>query len=359
VHRMIKRITGLVLALILTGTGVAHAEPGYYPTGPQENVSLETVKSGGWDVCYLEDLGTPLTDEILLAHCNAKYVMYSGGEDTDPDNLLLLAAGESSAVYTETSANGTTESNGTFWYFNGSSFGFASTDLINQNTADTCDALIVCDGTDNGRLSFHNSDEIGGWRIGDINGSTQGGNNAVNNGPNAWFKIILISNGGSTSAVSPLEMIKEPTISSKDGNISCTPGVYKMGSSQTLVDSVSYQLFINGVSTGSVVFDPMKQFSSSTTNASKYAAIANNEKVTWDTKGLSNYSASCEISVLHHGAIVNSKSSSLDDSVLADAKAKALEAARLADLNSRAAATAANFTKDMREMRKRLAARQP
>ncbi len=357
--RSIKKVLGLAIAITVAGTSVANAEPGYYPTGPQHNVSLETVKSGGWDVCYLEDLGTPMTDEILLANCNAKYVLYSGGADANPDDLLLLAAGESSAVFTETSANGTTENNGSFWYFNGLSFGFASTDFINQNTADTCDALIVCDGTDDERLSFHNSSFEGGWRIGDINGSTQGGNGAVNNGPNAWFKIVLISNGGSTSAVSPLEMLVEPEVSYKDGLVSCTAGTYKMGTAQASIDAVAYQLIINGVSTGNVVFDPKKQLPLNVTSApaSSYAAIANAGKVTWDIKSLSNYTATCMVTVSHHGAVMSTTTSSQDDPIKAAAKAKAQADAEIAENEARTTATAANFTKEAREARKRAAAR--
>ncbi len=346
---------------MFVGQSLAAADPAYYPEGPQQNVDIDVLTSQGWDVCYFEDLGTPLTDEIILAQCDAKYVIYAGGEDADPDNLLLLAAGESSSVYQVTATNDTTENNGSFWYFNGSSFGFSPIATISQSTADVCDAVfVVCDAaTSDERLSWHNSSAIGGWRIGDIHGQSQGGNDAVNLGPNAWFKVILISNGGSTSAVAPLVMTSAPEISMKDGMLTCTPGAYQVATSKADIDSVSYNLWINGENTGRATFDPGKQLSASVTanKTTTYSAVVGESKAIWDLRSLSNFTAHCQVVIAHHGAMMTIDSTTLEDSVKAAIRIKTEAEKIIAEDLARSAATAANFTQQARELRKRIAAR--
>jgi hypothetical protein len=271
-----------------------------------------------------------------------------------------LAAGESSSVFAETALNDTTENNGSFWYFNSSSFGFSPDATINQFQADICDALDACGaGTSADRLSWHNDAVEGGWRIGDINGATQGGNGAVNDGPNAWFKVILISNGGSSSSVAPLVMTSSPEISINDGLLTCNPGTYQVGNSKALIDSISYNLWINGENTGRATFDPGKQLSEVITanKLTPYSAVVSSNKATWDLRTLSNFTAQCQVVVAHHGAMMSTTTSSLDDSVKSAIRTKSQEQALIAEEQARSAATAANFTKEAREMRKRLAAR--
>ena len=56
--------------------------PTYYPTGPQQNESVSTVKSGGWTLCYTSTYATPMDWQnlsSLLSKCTGTYIMYAGG----------------------------------------------------------------------------------------------------------------------------------------------------------------------------------------------------------------------------------------------------------------------------------------
>lgn len=77
--------------------------------------------------------------------------------------------------------------------------------------------------------------------------------------------------------------------------------------------------------------------------------------MTWDTSAYKDYTAHCEITAFASSASSNSSSETLADSAF---KARIAAAAQAWE-DQRSTATAANFTKEMREMRKRLAARQP
>ena len=85
--------------------------------------------------------------------------------------FTVLAAGEGDKVRTQTSNNGTTNSNGTEWYYTpngGSSLGFApGGSTIFQNSADTTD-FGVGSPTGAKRLSWHttNGNLMAGWRAG-------------------------------------------------------------------------------------------------------------------------------------------------------------------------------------------------
>jgi hypothetical protein len=73
----------------------------------------------------------------------------------------------------------------------------------------------------------------------------------------------------------------------------------------------------------------------------------------WDVSKLSNFEAHCEVTVAKGGSMFNSSSNKFEDAV----KNAEKNAAAQAWEDQRAAANAANFTKEAREMRKRIAAR--
>jgi hypothetical protein len=88
--------------------------------------------------------------------------------------FLLLAAGASNVAFSTTSLNATEESNGSYWYYNEASMGFAPNNVISQTSADTCKSGLeipeICDvAPDDGseRFSLHTNDD-GGWRIGTL-----------------------------------------------------------------------------------------------------------------------------------------------------------------------------------------------
>jgi hypothetical protein len=92
--------------------------------------------------------------------------------------FLLLAAGASNVALSTTSLNAPSVSNGSYWYLNDQSMGFAPNNTIFQNQADVCKSPIdldpSCDAaSDDGseRFSLHAFSEfggLGGWRIGNL-----------------------------------------------------------------------------------------------------------------------------------------------------------------------------------------------
>ena len=90
----------------------------YYPEGPQLNVSVETVQSGGWELCFsdeFDDFGTPVQN--MLNQCTGEYILLAGKYNNQAD-IAVLAAGEASAVFQiQTVYNQKTLNNGTYFYF--------------------------------------------------------------------------------------------------------------------------------------------------------------------------------------------------------------------------------------------------
>ena len=90
----------------------------YYPEGPQLNVSVETVQSGGWELCFEESFGDSETPvQQMLNQCTGEYIMLAGKYNNQAD-IAVLAAGEASAVFqVQTVYNQKTLNNGTYFYF--------------------------------------------------------------------------------------------------------------------------------------------------------------------------------------------------------------------------------------------------
>lgn len=166
----------LITSLISVMPANASSAPDYYPSGPQQNVSKQTLIDGGWELCWSGLYGGSDSIQNIFDSCTGTYIIYAAGE-TDADTYLLAAAGERSSVFTETARNETVENNGSFWYLNfgsnggGRSMGFAPDSTITQNSADTYDL------SDPLRLSWHTEEGdrscgartvCGGWRIGTI-----------------------------------------------------------------------------------------------------------------------------------------------------------------------------------------------
>ena len=90
----------------------------YYPEGPQLNVSVETVQSGGWELCFEDSFGDSETPvQQMLNQCTGEYIMLAGKYNNQAD-IAVLAAGEASAVFqVQTVYNQKTLNNGTYFYF--------------------------------------------------------------------------------------------------------------------------------------------------------------------------------------------------------------------------------------------------
>jgi hypothetical protein len=145
------------------------------------------------------------------------------------------------------------------------------------------------------------------------------------------------------------------TVDSK-GQASCTAGTYRFASGpEASVNSFVYTLFVNNQPVSRMASDPTGAISSHMfapiTHSVQGTAVGN--VATWDLSKQSNFDARCEVTVAKSGSVLTSHSNEFTDSVkiaAANAKAQAWE-------DQRASATAANFTKEAREARKRAQAR--
>ena len=133
-----RRLMSLVVAAgLLSVPGVASASPIYNPVGPQQNVSIASVLAGGWSLCYSGGYGEGgLSISGITAGCTGDQMMLAGGLNDTGELLLLAQAAETDVMFT-TTVNAVHNANGTDWYFNSLSWGFAPQGFgISQNSAD-------------------------------------------------------------------------------------------------------------------------------------------------------------------------------------------------------------------------------
>jgi hypothetical protein len=118
------------------------------------------------------------------------------GKAVGSTTILLAAAAPTAQVFTETVIDTPQLLNGTYWYYtlnvtggNRGSIGFAPTNSITQNWADTKDI-----STDPLRLSWHLQADLGGYRLGagNLNLST------------AYLKQVWTWNGPTAPAPVPV-----------------------------------------------------------------------------------------------------------------------------------------------------------
>jgi hypothetical protein len=157
---------------ILAGMGIASGAPIYAPTGPQTNVDISTVTSGGWTLCFSETYDTGTSDiSSTLAGCSGDLLMMAGGA-TGSNTLLLLAWAPVVDVTFDTGTGNTThKANGSEWYFNSSlSWGFAPDGAaVDRQSCDIeASSITTPDGTTDQRLCWETSGGIiaAGWRAG-------------------------------------------------------------------------------------------------------------------------------------------------------------------------------------------------
>ena len=187
-----KPITA-VFVFLFTIFGIQSSYADYYPSGPQQNVSEQTLRNNGWTLFYEQTYGTVIGNTTTPIRPSGQYVILAG-KAVGSSNILLAAAAPTAQVFTETVINTPQLLNGTYWYYTLStncptcgSIGFAPTSSINQNSADTSNT------EDPLRMSWHLQDGIGGWRLGTF---IDGGNNS-----SAYLKQVWTWNGISTANV--------------------------------------------------------------------------------------------------------------------------------------------------------------
>ncbi len=176
-------------------------------------------------------------------------------------------------------------------------------------------------------------------------------------------EIISLSALNARSFVNHSNMLKvlsRPVLTQTDDTMSCSPGSYVFlngGSTEEAqnLGALVYTLVIDGkpvsrLGAGSYASLPSHFFPAFTQTVQGSADM---KGATWDVSALKNFDARCEVYAWQSGGNIQSTSEQISDAVKAAeiaAKAQAWE-------DQRASATAANFTKEAREMRKRLAAR--
>ena len=189
-----KKLTTAVFVFFFSFFGIQSSYADYYPSGPQQNVSEQTLIDNGWTKFYEQTYGTVIGNSTTLIRPSEQYVILSG-KAVGSSTILLAAAAPTAQVFTETVKNTPQLLNGTYWYYtlntsqargqNLGSIGFAPTSTINQNSADTSN------GSDPLRLSWHLHESLpgqlvdGGYRLGTLNSS----------GTDAYLKQVWTWNG--------------------------------------------------------------------------------------------------------------------------------------------------------------------
>ena len=231
-HLSKKQITA-VFVFLFSIFGIQSSYADYYPSGIQQNVSEQTLRNNGWTLFYEQTYGTAIGQSTTPIRPSGQYVILSG-KAVGSTTILLAAAAPTAQVFTETVINTPQLLNGTYWYYTLSttwpdqgSIGFAPTNSINQNSAD------YGNWTDPLRLSWHLSEGLGGYRLGDINRDTNGDNTGIDlnqgEGGAAYLKQVWTWNGVSTANVRrssnltfAQSLYASDTLSDEDGQLRAT-----------------------------------------------------------------------------------------------------------------------------------------
>lgn len=219
-------LAALVVATPASGSGV----PSYYPSGPQTNVSKQTLIDGGWTLCWSSLYGDSEPLQNIYDSCTGASLLYAAGP-TNADTYMLVAAGESSVVFSQTGYNETVENNGTHWYLNpNQSMGFAPTAAIQQSSADTSNL------SDPLRMSWHlgfcGADYVcGGWRVGATNG--------LNNSQD--YERAIWHSGGAPVAQPAVSQEDYDNLQAQYDALSASYSVLQIGYDELYADYVALQ----------------------------------------------------------------------------------------------------------------------
>lgn len=172
--------------------------------------------------------------------------------------------------------------------------------------------------------------------------------------------VALSAYNASKVRANSLKMVTTPTLSQSGNTMSCSPGTYKFlngGSTEEAqnLGALVYTLVVDGkavsrLGAGSYTSLPAHFFPAITQSVSGSADM---KGASWDVSALKNFDARCEVYGWQSGGNIQSSSAQISDAV----KTAEIAAMAKAREEERAAANAANFTKEAREMRKRIAAR--
>ena len=120
------------------------------------------------------------------------------------------------------------------------------------------------------------------------------------------------------------------TTTEKNNVVSCTPGKYTFlnGGSTAEVSNIQsyvYTLLVNGKAVSTISSDNFRSVASHMfpTIAGNMAGTATLEGATWDLKGMSNYSAQCQVYAIQSGGNIQSVTTAAHDAVALAAAAEA------------------------------------
>ena len=194
-HLSKKQITA-VLVFLFSIFGIQSSYADYYPSGIQQNVSEQTLRSNGWTLFYEQTYGTVLDSTASQLRPSGQYVILTG-KAVGSSTLPILSAAPTAQVFTETVKDTTQLINGTYWYNTpNQSIGFAPAGTIDQSSAD------VQTPSDRLRLSWHLHNYVGGWRLGEINLYNLASGVDMNSS-SAYLKQVWTWNGPAAPAPAP------------------------------------------------------------------------------------------------------------------------------------------------------------
>ena len=158
-------------------------------------------------------------------------------------------------------------------------------------------------------------------------------------GAGAMFVRFVSSPSRSMPSVTPnaLRLDSAGTTTEKSNVVSCTPGKYTFlngGSTPEVakIQSYVYTLLVNGKAVSTLSTDNFKSVASHQfpTIVGNMAGTATLEGATWDLKGMSNYSAQCQVYATQSGGNIQSVTTEAHDAVALAAAAEAAAKAQMA-----------------------------
>jgi hypothetical protein len=182
-------------------------------------------------------------------------------------------------------------------------------------------------------------------------------------GSGTWRVVSLLTSGtprsSSSRTVNTLRLDSAGTTTEKSNVVSCTPGKYTFlnggSTAETAkVQSYVYTLLVNGKAVSTLSSDGFKSVASHLfpTIAGNMAGTATLEGATWDLKGMSNYSAQCQVYATQSGGNIQSVTTTAHDAVALAAAAEVAAKAQMAkDMISNWALTNEELAKKYRDNR--------
>ena len=152
-----------------------------------------------------------------------------------------------------------------------------------------------------------------------------------------WKIVNFLGSNESRRTGNTLRLDAAGATTEKNNVVSCSPGKYTFlnggaTAESAKVQSFVYTLLVNGKAVSTLSSDGFKSVASHLfpTIAGNMAGSATLEGATWDLKGMSNYSAACQVHAFQSGANTQSLTTAAHDAVALAAAAEAAAAAQKA-----------------------------